>query len=115
MVNRSGTEEAVIAVQRALLNCVGPAAAEQLAQAQARLAWLEVTAEIGPGAPGMSSRLVRVRNGVGEVEATHPLLAQELILRATPLLEAVNSRQRGRPGAVLELRQLHVSVRLGER
>ena len=41
----SGREEAGAAVQRALATCMGPAAAEQLALAQVRLAWAEVVAE----------------------------------------------------------------------
>ena len=41
----SGREEAGAAVQRALMACMGPGAAEQLALAQVRLAWAEVVAE----------------------------------------------------------------------
>ena len=43
----SSVEEAASAVQRALLTCIGPDAAEQIALAQARLAWQEVTDEAG--------------------------------------------------------------------
>jgi hypothetical protein len=40
-------EEAAAAVQRALAACMGPGAAEQLALAQARLAWDETLAAAG--------------------------------------------------------------------
>jgi hypothetical protein len=105
-----GTEEAATAVQRALLSCMGPAAAEQLAQAQARLAWSETVAGAGLARAGLESRLVRVANGIGRVEASEPILAQELTLRAERLLDEVNARMRGRPGATIELRRLVISV-----
>ena len=43
----NGAEEAAVAVQRALLACVEPAAAEQLAAAQLRLAWQETVDAAG--------------------------------------------------------------------
>ena len=106
----SGREEASAAVQRALLACVGPGAAEQLALAQARLAWSEVTEEAGLNRPPLRSRLVRIAAGVAQVEASDPMLAQELTLRAEALVWAVNERMRGRPGATIVLRRMAVSV-----
>ena len=57
MGTRTNTEEAASAVQRALLQCVGPGAAEQLALAQARLAWLEAVDDAGLAPEGMWSRV----------------------------------------------------------
>lgn len=111
MSKRPTTEEAVSAVQRALLQCVGPGAAEQLALAQARLAWIEAVAGLTPH--GMWSRLVSVNNGVATVVTPEPILAAELKLRGDRLAQAVNERQRGRPGALYELRGIAVVVRPG--
>jgi hypothetical protein len=108
MANR--TEEASVAVQRALLACMGPAAAEQLAVAQLRLAWQEAVAAAGLNRGGLSSRLIRQSNGVGHVEASESILAQELTLRSDALVRAVNQRLRGRPGATIELKRLVISV-----
>jgi Dna[CI] antecedent, DciA len=105
-----GSEEAAAAVQRALLSCMGPAAAEQLALAQVRLAWDEVVNAAGLARGGMVSRLARLSNGTGYVEASEPILAQELTLRSDALVRAVNERMRGRPGATMELRRLAISV-----
>ena len=102
-----------MAVQRALLACMGPAAAEQLATAQLRLAWQETVADAGLARGGLTSRLVRHSNGVGHVEASESILAQELTLRAQALVEAVNRRLRGRPGATIELQRLAISVGRG--
>jgi hypothetical protein len=110
---RPTTEEALSAVQRALLQCVGPGAAEQLALAQARLAWLEAVAEAGLTPRGMWSRLVSVNNGVATVLTPEPMLAAELKLRGDRLAQAVNERQRGRPGALYQLRSLAVVLRPG--
>jgi hypothetical protein len=106
----SGAEEATVAVQRALLQCRGPGAAEQLAMAQLRLAWQETVADAGLARAGLSSRLVRQANGTGHVEASESILAQELTLRADALVRAVNQRMLGRPGATIELRRLAISV-----
>ena len=106
----SHAEEAAAAVQRALLACVGPGAAEQIAQAQVRLAWAEVVAAARLDRGGMESRLIRVRNGAAEVEASEPILAQELTLRADALVHAVNARMAGRPGATIVLGGIAVSV-----
>jgi hypothetical protein len=109
----SRPEEAAAAVQRALLACMGPGAAEQLAIAQLRLAWQEAVAAAGLARGGLSSRLVRQHNGVGEIEASESILAQELTLRADAMVRAVNERLRGRPGATIELRRLAISVGRG--
>jgi len=111
MTNRS--EEAAVAVQRALLACMGPAAAEQLATAQLRLAWQETVADAGLSRSGLNSWLVRHNNGTGYVEASEGILAQELTLRADALVASVNRRIRGRPGATIELRRLAISVGRG--
>lgn len=97
-------------MQRALLDCVGPGAAEQLALAQVRLAWAETVNAAGLARGGLESRLVRVVNGTGHVEASEAILAQELGLRSDVLLRTVNDRMRGRPGATIELRGLAISV-----
>lgn len=106
----SRAEEAASAVQRALLDCVGPGAAEQIAQAQARLAWVEVMAAAGLDRGGLASRLVRVRNGTAEIEASEPILAQEITLRGEALVHAVNGRMAGRPGATIVLGGITVLV-----
>jgi hypothetical protein len=92
---------------------MGPAAAEQLATAQLRLAWQETVADAGLARGGLTSRLVRHNNGVGHVEASESILAQELTLRAEALVEGVNRRLRGRPGATIELQRLAISVGRG--
>jgi hypothetical protein len=109
----SGREDAALAVQRALLRCIGPEAAEQLAQAQARLAWAEAVEGAGLEREPLHSRLLRVSNGVAYVEASEPILAQELTLRADALIWATNRAMNGRPGATMVLRRLAVSVGRG--
>ena len=111
----NGAEEASIAIQRALLACMGPAAAEQLATAQLRLAWQETVDAAGLTRGTLSSRLVDQSNGVARIEASEPILAQELTLRAEALVHGVNQRQRGRPGATIALRRLAISVGRGGR
>jgi hypothetical protein len=103
-------EEAGAAVQRALLACMGPGAAEALALAQVRLAWQETVADAGLARGGLSSRLLGVSAGTAQVEASEPILAQEMTLRAEALTHAVNQRMRGRPGATIVLRGLAISV-----
>lgn len=103
-------EEAGDAIRRTLAASMGPGAAEQLALAQVRLAWDETLAVAGLARPGMRSRLVGVRAGVGQVEASEAILAQELRLRAGQLVPALNQRMAGRPGATIELRGLNVMV-----
>jgi hypothetical protein len=106
----SQAEEAAAAVQRALLACVGPGAAEQIALAQARLAWQETMASAGLDRSGLTSRLLRVVNGAAQVEASEPILAQELTLRAALLVRNVNQRMAGRPGATIVIDRISVSV-----
>jgi hypothetical protein len=111
----TGAEEAGAAVQRALLACMGPGAAEALALAQARLAWQETVAFAGLARGTLTSRLVAVSGGTARVEASEPILAQELTLRAEALTHAVNDLMRGRPGATIVLRGLAISVGHGRR
>jgi hypothetical protein len=54
-----------------------------------------------------------VTGGTAHVEASDPMLAQELKLRSEALVWAVNARMKGRPGATIELRALAVSVGRG--
>lgn len=106
----SRREEAGAAVQRALASCMGPAAAEQLALAQVRLAWAEVMADARLERGPLTSRVRRVTGGTAHVEASDPMLAQELTLRADALVWSVNERMKGRPGATIVLLGLAVSV-----
>lgn len=103
-------EEAGAAVQRALLACIGPGALGELANAQVRLAWEEVVLEAGLARGGMRSRLTSVADGIGQVQASEPILANELRMRADALTWAVNRRMAGRPGATIVLRGVAVSV-----
>ena len=103
-------EEAGDAIQRTLAASMGPGGAEQLALAQVRLAWDETLAAAGLARPGMRSQLVGVRAGIGQVEASEAILAQELRLRAAQLVPALNRRMAGRPGATIVLVGLNVSV-----
>ncbi len=103
-------EEAGAAIERTLLESLGADGAEGIARAQVRIAWEEVTAEVGLSRAGMSSQIVGVANGIGQVEASEPILANELRLRAEALTWAVNRRMVGRPGATIVLRGLAVSV-----
>jgi hypothetical protein len=100
-------------VQRALLASMGSDATEQLAIAQVRVAWGEVMVEGRLERGPLSSRVTRVTGGTAHVEASDPMLAQELKLRAEALVWAVNARMKGRPGATIELRALAVSVGRG--
>lgn len=106
----SRREEAGSAVQRALMSCMGPGAAEQLALAQVRVAWAEVVDEARLERGPLTSRVTRVTGGTAHVEASDPMLAQELTLRSEALVWAVNQRMRGRPGATIVLLGMAVSV-----
>ncbi len=103
-------EEAGAAVQRALMSCMGPGAADQLAIAQVRVAWVEVVHEARLERGPLTSRVTRVTGGTAHVEASDPMLAQELNLRSEALIWAVNERMRGRPGATIVLLGVAVSV-----
>jgi hypothetical protein len=111
----SSIEEAASAVQRALLTCVGPGAAEQIALAQARLAWQEVTAEAGLSRGPMHSRLTRISNGAARIEASEAMLAGEIRLRADALAWSVNRRMQDRPGASLRITSLTIVVGRSDR
>ena len=108
-------EEAGAAVQRALVSCMGPGAAEQLAVAQVRVAWAETMEDARLERGPLSSRVTRVTGGTAHVEASDAMLAQELTLRSEALVHGVNQRLRGRPGATIELRRLAISVGRGGR
>ena len=108
-------EEAASALQRALLTCIGPGAAEQIALAQARLAWQEVTTEAGLARGPLHSRLTRISNGAARIEASDSMLAGELRLRADALAWAANRRMEDRPGASLRITSLTIVVGRGER
>ncbi len=109
----SGREEAGAALQRVLAECMGPGAAAQLAIAQVRVAWAEVVEEARLERGPLTSRVARVTGGTAHVEASDPMLAQELTLRSEALVWAVNERMKGRPGATIVLRSLAVSVARG--
>jgi hypothetical protein len=108
--SRPSVEEAASALHRALLSCVGPGAGEQIALAQARLAWQEITAEAGLTRGPMHSRLTRVTNGSARIEANDAMLAGELRLRADALAWSVNRRMQDRPGASLRITSLTIVV-----
>ena len=103
-------EEAGSAVQRALMSCMGPGAAEQLALAHVRVAWAEVVDEARLERGPLTSRVTKVTGGTAHVEASDPMLAQELKLRSEALVWAMNQRMRGRPGATIVLLGMAVSV-----
>ena len=111
----SSVEDAASALQRALLTCVGPGAAEQIALAQARLAWQEVTDEAGLSRAPLHSRLTRFSNGAAHIEASDAMLAGELRLRADALAWAVNRRMQDRPGASLRITALTIVVGRADR
>ncbi|MGZ8562455.1 MAG: DciA family protein [Candidatus Limnocylindria bacterium] len=89
---------------------MGPGAAEQLALAQVRVAWAEVVDEARLERGPLTSRVTKVTGGTAHVEASDPMLAQELKLRSEALVWAVNQRMRGRPGATIVLLGVAVSV-----
>ena len=70
-----------------------------------RLAWTEVMTEARLERGPLTSRVTRVTGGTAHVEASDPMLAQELTLRGDALVWAVNERMHGRPGATIELRR----------
>lgn len=103
-------EEAGTVIGRTLLEGMGAEGAGQLALAQVRLAWHETVAAAGLERGGLTSRVVGVDGGTARIEASEPILAQELTLRGEALVWAVNRRMRGRPGATIVLHELAVSV-----
>ncbi|HET8571547.1 MAG TPA: hypothetical protein VFN14_06630 [Candidatus Limnocylindria bacterium] len=103
-------EEAGSVIGRTVLDAMAPDAAQQLALAQVRIAWQETVAAAGLERGGLTSRVVRVDGETARIEASEPILAQELTLRGEALVWAVNERMRGRPGATIVLVDLAVSV-----
>lgn len=81
--------------------------ADELRLARATTTWSALVAELAPAAAG-ASRLVRLDGPVLVVEVDHPIVAQELRLRARELLAAFA----GAPGGV-DARELRVAVRHG--
>lgn len=79
--------------------------ADELRLARATTTWDAIVGELAPAAAG-ASRLVRLDGRMIVVEADHPIVAQELRLRAGELLAAFA----GAPGGV-EARELRVTVR----
>ena len=106
-------EERAGAIGRSLIDQLGPDAPEQLALAQLRIAWQETVESAGLQRDTLSSRVVSIAGGTARVEASEPILAQEIGLRADALIWAVNERMQGRPGATIVLRRLAVSVGRG--
>ena len=110
MTGRGGSARAGPAVRRALEEALGPDAAPSLAVAQVRLAWSELMEEARLERGPLSSRVARVTGGTVHVQASDPMLAQELGLRADALVWALNERMKGRPGASILVRAISVSV-----
>lgn len=106
----AATGTAGAAVRRALEEAMGPEAVEGLAIAQVRLAWTELMTEARLERGPLSSRVTRVTGGTVHVEASEAVLAQELTLRADALTWALNERMKGRPGAIILVRRVAVSV-----
>ncbi|HEY1167629.1 MAG TPA: DciA family protein [Candidatus Limnocylindrales bacterium] len=77
---------------------------EQLEQAGAASAWLEVVAERVPAAIGLC-RLVDLNIGVATIETDEPIVAQEIRLRSPELLAALRDTTR------TPIRQLRVTTR----
>ncbi|MGA3029540.1 MAG: DciA family protein [Candidatus Limnocylindrales bacterium] len=73
---------------------------EQLEQARAASAWLDVVAERVPAAAG-SCRLTELSHGVATIEADAPIVAQEIRLRSPELLAALRASTRA---PILQLR-----------
>lgn len=89
---------------------MGPDAVDGLATAQVRVAWAELMAEARLERGPLSSRVSRVTGGTVHVEASEAVLAQELTLRADALTWALNERMKGRPGAIILVHGIAVSV-----
>jgi hypothetical protein len=100
-------------VQRAVQDQMGMDSAEQLALAQVRVAWDELMDSARLARPPLHSRVTRVTGGTAHVEASDPMLAQELTLRRDALVWALNERMKGRPGATIVLIGMAVSVGRG--
>ena len=107
------TSTAGAAVRRALEDAMGPLAVEGLALGQVRVAWEELMAEGRLERGPLSSRVMRITGSTAHVEASDPILAQELNLRREALVWTLNARMKGRPGATIVVRELAVSVGRG--
>jgi hypothetical protein len=77
---------------------------EQLEQARAAAAWLEIVAQRVPAAKG-ECRLIDLSQGVATIEANEPIIAQEIRLRSLELLAALRKSVR------TPLRQLRITTR----
>ena len=77
---------------------------DQLEQARAAAAWLEIVAERIPAAVG-ACRLTDLRGGVAAIETDEPIVAQEVRLRSPELLAALRAATR------TPVRQLRVATR----
>lgn len=77
---------------------------DQLEQARAAAAWLEVVAARVPAAAS-ACRLIDLRGGVATIETDEPIVAQEIRLRSPELLAALRARTR------MPVRQLRVATR----
>ncbi|HEX7491567.1 MAG TPA: DciA family protein [Candidatus Limnocylindrales bacterium] len=77
---------------------------DQLEQAGAAAAWLEIIARGVPAAKG-GCRLVDLSQGVATIEADEPIIAQEIRLRSPELLAALRKSMR------TPLRQIRITTR----
>lgn len=77
---------------------------DQLEQARAAAAWLEIVAQRVPEAAG-ACRLVDLRAGIATIETDEPIVAQEIRLRSLELVAAL------RASARLPVRQIRVVTR----
>ena len=64
---------------------------------------------------GHLTRAILEASALAIRHVAEPMLAAELKLRGDQLVRAVNDRQRGRPGALFQLRSITVGVRPGGR
>ena len=113
MSRRPASTSAGAIVRRAVQDQMGPDSADQLALAQVRVAWDELMDAARLARPPLHSRVARVTGGTAHVEASDPMLAQELTLRRDALVWALNQRMKGRPGATIVLIGMAVSVGRG--
>jgi hypothetical protein len=77
---------------------------DQLEQAAAAAAWLEIITRTVPVARG-ECRLIGLSQGVATIEADEPIIAQEIRLRSPELLAALRKSVR------TPLRQIRITTR----
>ena len=77
---------------------------DQLEQARAAAAWLEIVSELAPAA-ARACRVIDLRQGVVTVEADEPIVSQEIRLRSPELLSALRAR------SLPPIRQIRVTTR----